>query len=61
MEEHAGRVQKRIREKASLAYNVHCYGHRLNLVLINVVKHVPQAAEFFSLLEELTGLKFQIL
>ena len=46
-------VQKRIREKAPLAYYVHCYGHRLNLVLINVVKHVPQAAEFFSLLEEL--------
>jgi len=46
-------VQKRIREKAPLTYYVHCYGHWLNLVLINVVKHVPQAAEFFSLLEEL--------
>lgn len=46
-------VQKRIRDKAPFAYYVHCYGHRLNLVLINVAKCVPQAAEFFSLLEEL--------
>ncbi|XP_066969177.1 zinc finger MYM-type protein 1-like [Macrobrachium rosenbergii] len=46
-------VQKRIRDKAPFAYYIHCYGHRLNLVLINVAKYVPQAAEFFSLLEEL--------
>lgn len=46
-------VQKRIQDKAPFAYYVHCYGHRLNLVLINVAKHVPQAAEFFSLLEQL--------
>ncbi|XP_066981204.1 zinc finger MYM-type protein 1-like [Macrobrachium rosenbergii] len=46
-------VQKRIRDKAPFAYYIHCYGHRLNLVLINVAKYVPQAAEFFSLFEEL--------
>ncbi|XP_066955205.1 uncharacterized protein [Macrobrachium rosenbergii] len=46
-------VQKRIRDKAPFAYYIHCYGHRLNLMLINVAKYVPQAAEFFSLLEEL--------
>ncbi|XP_066974245.1 zinc finger MYM-type protein 1-like [Macrobrachium rosenbergii] len=46
-------VQKRIRDKAPFVYYIHCYGHRLNLVLINVAKYVPQAAEFFSLLEEL--------
>ena len=46
-------VQKRIRDKAPFAYYIHCYGHRLNLVLINVTKYVPQADEFFNLLEEL--------
>lgn len=46
-------VQKRIQEKAPFAYYVHCYGHRLNLVLISVAKYVPQASEFFILLEEL--------
>ena len=46
-------VQKRIQDKAHFAYYVHCYGHRLNLVLISVAKYVPQASEFFSLLEEL--------
>ncbi|KAG7162259.1 hypothetical protein Hamer_G030531, partial [Homarus americanus] len=42
-------VQKLIHDKAPFAY----YGHRLNLVLINAAKYMPQAAEFFSLLEEL--------
>ena len=46
-------VQKRIRDKAPLAYYIHCYGHRLNLVLINAAKYVPEAADFFSLLESL--------
>ncbi|XP_064111541.1 uncharacterized protein LOC135219038 [Macrobrachium nipponense] len=45
-------VQKRIKEKALFAYYVHCYGHKLNLVLTSVAKNVPQASEFFSLLEE---------
>ena len=46
-------VQKRIRDRAPFAHYVHCYGHRLNLVLINSVKHIPGAADFFSLLENL--------
>ena len=29
-------VQKRIRYKALSAYCVHCYGHRLDLILIAV-------------------------
>ncbi|XP_064083087.1 uncharacterized protein LOC135199099 [Macrobrachium nipponense] len=45
-------VQKRIKEKALFAYYVHCCGHKLNLVLTSVAKNVPQASEFFSLLEE---------
>ena len=46
-------VQKRIRDKAPSAYYVHCYGHRLDLVLIAAAKYVPEAAEFFSMLEQL--------
>ena len=46
-------VQKRIRDKAPSAYYVHCYGHQLNLVLIAAAKYVPEAAEFFSMLEQL--------
>ena len=46
-------VQKRIREKAPFAYYVHCHGHRLNLVLISMAKYIPQASEFFILLEAL--------
>ncbi|XP_064101859.1 uncharacterized protein LOC135212421 [Macrobrachium nipponense] len=45
-------AQKHIKEKALIAYYVHCYGHKLNLVLTSVAKNVPQASEFFSLLEE---------
>ncbi|XP_064089169.1 uncharacterized protein LOC135203362 [Macrobrachium nipponense] len=45
-------VQKRTKEKAFFAYYVHCYGHKLNLVLTSVAKNLPQASEFFSLLEE---------
>ena len=46
-------VQKRTRNKEPIAYYVYCYGHRLNLVLFNATKHVPGAANFFSLLENL--------
>lgn len=40
-------VQARIGDRAPIAYYVHCYGHRLNLVLIDAVNNVPQAADFF--------------
>ena len=46
-------VQKHIRDNVPYAYYVHRYGHRLNLVLINTTKHIPGAADFFSLLENL--------
>lgn len=32
---------------------VHCYAHTLNLVLVDSVKHLPSAGEFFCLLERL--------
>lgn len=46
-------VQQRIREEAPLAHYIHCYGHKLNLVLINVANRVSEAAEFFALLEDI--------
>ena len=46
-------VQKRIKELAPHAIYVHCYAHTLNLVLVDSVKMVPYATEFFALLESL--------
>ena len=37
-------VQKCIRNNAPYAHYVHCYGHGLNLVLINATEHIPGAA-----------------
>ena len=42
-----------IRNEAQFALYVHCHAHRLNLALVDCAKAVPQAAEFFVLLEQL--------
>lgn len=49
---HSG-VQARIRDKAKYAFYIHCSAHCLNLVLVDVVKTIPEAAEFFALLQSL--------
>ena len=36
-----------------MAIYVHCYAHCLNLVLVDSTKCVPEASEFFALLEML--------
>ena len=46
-------VQQRIREVAPNVVYIHCYAHTLNLILVDSVKMVPYATEFFSLLESL--------
>lgn len=46
-------VQHRLREIAPTAIYIHCYAHTLNLVLVDCVKMIPDAIEFFSLLESL--------
>ena len=48
-----GGVQKLIRDNSPKAYYLHCYAHRLILVLIDTTKVVRQADDFFSLLEQL--------
>ncbi|XP_041856904.1 zinc finger MYM-type protein 1-like [Melanotaenia boesemani] len=49
---HAG-VQAKIKEVAKHAFYVHCSAHCLNLVIVDTVKSVPDAGNFFSLLERL--------
>ena len=46
-------VQARIKEIAPQATYVHCYAHRLNLVLVDCVKGTRVAQDFFALLEAL--------
>lgn len=46
-------VAKRITEHARFGVYIHCHAHRLNLVLVDAVKSVPEASNFFSLLERL--------
>ena len=46
-------VQKLVRDAAPLAAYVHCYAHRLNLVLVDSCKSILAATEFFALLERL--------
>ena len=38
--EQMGFIQKLIRDKSPMAYYLHCYAHRLNLVLIDTTKVV---------------------
>lgn len=46
-------VQARFREKHPEAVYVHCYAHDLNLVLCHTCKAIPEASDFFDLLENL--------
>lgn len=46
-------VQARFREKHPEAVYVHCYAHDLNLVLCHTCKAIPEASDFFYLLENL--------
>ena len=46
-------VQQRFREIAPYALYIHCYAHRLNLVLVDCAKMVQSVREFFCLLEHL--------
>jgi hypothetical protein len=44
-------VQAIIRRKAPQAVYVHCNAHRLNLVLVDVVKKIQIAFDFFAILQ----------
>ena len=47
MSGHCTGVQTRVREFAPYAAYIHCYAHVLNLVLVDSVKSVTHASEFF--------------
>nr|XP_054594271.1 zinc finger MYM-type protein 1-like [Nothobranchius furzeri] len=49
---HSG-VQAKIKETAPFAFYIHCSAHCLNLVLVDSIKAVPEAEEFFALLQSL--------
>ena len=53
MSGHCSGVQQRIKKVASQAVYVHCYAHCLNLVLVDATKRVPEAADFFAIMESL--------
>ena len=44
-------VQQRIKAVAPNAIYVHCYAHCLNLALVDCVRNVQEASEFFALME----------
>jgi hypothetical protein len=46
-------VQQIVRQSAPSAAYVHCYAHRLNLILVDACKHVQEASDFFALLQRL--------
>ena len=46
-------VQKRVKEHVDWAIYVHCYAHRLNLVVIDSCKAMKYAADFFAQLQRL--------
>lgn len=45
-------VQARVKQVAKYAFYVHCNAHCLNLVIVDSVKKVPEAGEFFTLLQQ---------
>lgn len=49
----ASGVQARVAEKVPHAIYIHCYAHRLNLVLIDCVKNLDELANFFSTIQTL--------
>ena len=49
---HSG-VQARIKEQAKFAFYIHCSAHCLNLVLVDVVKNVPETGVFLFVTEPL--------
>jgi len=53
MSGHLYGVQVRIKEYAEWAMYVHCYAHRLNLVVVDCCNSVKLAADFFKQLQRL--------
>ena len=53
MSGHCSGVQQQIKQVVPQAVYVHCYTHCLNLSLVDTTRKVPEAADFFVLMETL--------
>lgn len=53
MSGHLNGVNVKLQNHAPFAHYVHCFNHRLNLVLVDVVKSIPCCSETLSLLQRL--------
>ncbi|XP_076315943.1 zinc finger MYM-type protein 1-like [Tachypleus tridentatus] len=53
MSGHISDVQERFRREVSQAVYVHCYSHRLTIVLVDCVPNVQTVAEFFVTIQKL--------
>ena len=50
-------LQQRLREAgATRAIYVHCYAHRLNLVIVDTAKAIPEVSKFFGVVQALSVL-----
>ncbi|CAK6979962.1 hypothetical protein NHX12_016273 [Scomber scombrus] len=48
-------VQQKFKKDVPQALYIHCHAHRLNLVLVDVVRNVEAAAEFFETVQMLNN------
>lgn len=46
-------IQAKIKETVPHAAYTHCYAHRLNLVLVNTIRNIPELSDFFDMLQTL--------
>ncbi|XP_025207742.1 uncharacterized protein LOC112603419 [Melanaphis sacchari] len=53
MSGNANDVQAIFQREVPQAIYTHCYNHRLNLVVVDVCKNIPEVATFFSLLQKI--------
>lgn len=53
MSGHLGGVQNHIKSIVPQAVYIHCFNHKLNLVVVDCFKHLKESANFFSNLEKL--------
>lgn len=53
MSGNANGVQAIFQREVPQAIYTHCYNHRLNLVIVDVCKNIPEVASFFSLLQKI--------
>ena len=50
---HVSGVKFLVQKEAPLANYVHCFNHRLNLVIVDVLKGIKKATDFFVILQKL--------